>query len=199
MKVKLLFFFSFALASAALVQHEAKLLLSNNKCFLWRHFLLLKLYKFHHTILVLNAFPAISEGLNFKIFQMSMLPDPPSWLMLTPLKWAPNLEMPPPPTPYLKVWVSHRHLSHTWLILQNGQCKTQTADFCFHHANEYMATITIVHSQSAVCILRYPPFTILSNVVITNKLHCIWIFHDTINTVFDNKIEGLILVFKIQY
>ena len=32
-----------------------------------------------------------------------------------------------------------------------------------------------------------------------NYVHCIWIFHGTINTVFDNKIEGLILVFKIQY
>ena len=37
------------------------------KSFLWRHFLLLKVYKFHHTMLVLNAFLAISEGLNLKI------------------------------------------------------------------------------------------------------------------------------------
>ena len=23
----------------------------------------------------------------------------------------------------------------------NGQCKTQAADYCFHHANEYVTTI----------------------------------------------------------
>ena len=81
MKVKLLFFFSFVLASAALVQHGAKLHLSNKvegsenielllyhafcgeKFFLWRRFLLLIVFKFHHTMLVLNAFLAISEGL----------------------------------------------------------------------------------------------------------------------------------------
>ena len=69
MKVKLLFFFSFVLASAALVQHGAKLRLSNKverlwrKLFLGRRFLLLIEFKFHHTMLVLNAFVAISEGL----------------------------------------------------------------------------------------------------------------------------------------
>ena len=79
MKLKLLFFFSFVLASAALVQHGAKLPLSNKvegsenielyhafcgeKFFLWRRFLLLIVFKFHHTMLVLNAFLAISEGL----------------------------------------------------------------------------------------------------------------------------------------
>ena len=79
MKVKLLFFFSFVLASAALVQHGAKLPLSNKVedielllyhafCgekffFVWRRFLLLIVFKFHHTMLVLNAFLAISEGL----------------------------------------------------------------------------------------------------------------------------------------
>ena len=80
MKVKLLFFFSFVLASAALVQHGVKLTLSNKveglenielllyhafcgeKFFLWRRFLLLIVFKFHHTMLVLNAFLAISEG-----------------------------------------------------------------------------------------------------------------------------------------
>ena len=34
------------------------------KRFLWRRFLLLKVYNFHHTMLVLDAFPAISEGLD---------------------------------------------------------------------------------------------------------------------------------------
>ena len=82
MKVKLLFFFSFVLASAALVQHGAKLHLSNKVegsenielllyhafCgekffFIWRRFLLLIVFKFHHTKLVLNSFLAISEGL----------------------------------------------------------------------------------------------------------------------------------------
>ena len=81
MKVKLLFFFSFVLVSAALVQHGAKLPLSNKvkgsenielllyhafcgeKFFLWRRFLFLRVFKFHHTLLVLNAFLAISEGL----------------------------------------------------------------------------------------------------------------------------------------
>ena len=67
MKVKLLFSFSFVLASAALVRHGAKLPLSNG-CgekffFLGRRFLLLIEFKFHHTMLVLNAFLAISEGL----------------------------------------------------------------------------------------------------------------------------------------
>ena len=68
MKVNLLFFFSFVLASAALVQHGAKLPLPSKvmrfmeKIFFSRRFLLLKVYKFHHTILVLNALPAISEA-----------------------------------------------------------------------------------------------------------------------------------------
>ena len=79
--MKLLFFFSFVLASAALVQHGAKLPLSNKvegsenielvlyhafcgeKLFLWRRFLLLIVFKVNHTMLVLNAFLAISEGL----------------------------------------------------------------------------------------------------------------------------------------
>ena len=43
-------------------------------------FFLLKVYNFHHTMLVLNAFPAISEGL-----------DPPSWLTLMHSKWAPPI------------------------------------------------------------------------------------------------------------
>ena len=72
--MKLLFFFSFVLASAALVQHGNKVEGSENiellyhtfcgeKFFLWRRFLLLIVFKFHHTMLVLNAFLAISEGL----------------------------------------------------------------------------------------------------------------------------------------
>ena len=40
-------------------------------------------------MLVLNAFPAISEGLNLKPFRGSMPPDPPSPLTLTRSKWAP--------------------------------------------------------------------------------------------------------------
>ena len=78
--ILLLFFFSFVLASAALVQHGVKLPLSNKvngsenielllyhafcgeKFFLWRRFLLVIEFKFHHTMLVLNAFLAISEG-----------------------------------------------------------------------------------------------------------------------------------------
>ena len=70
MKVKVLFSFSFVLASAALVRHGAKLPLSNKVERLWRkvfflgrRFLLLIELKFHHTMLVLNAFLAISEGL----------------------------------------------------------------------------------------------------------------------------------------
>ena len=51
-------------------------------------FLLLKVYKFSQTMLVLNAFPAISEDFNLKIFQGRISPDPPSWLMLTYSKWA---------------------------------------------------------------------------------------------------------------
>ena len=46
----------------------------------------------------------------------------------------------------------------------SGQCKTQTADYGFHHANEYETTIvplfsnlkTIARSQSALCILHCP-------------------------------------------
>ena len=82
MKVKLLFFFSFVLASAALVQHGAKLPLSNKverfrrKVFLLgRRFLLLIEFKFHHTMLVLKAFLAISEGL-VSDNQSSPLPPP---------------------------------------------------------------------------------------------------------------------------
>ena len=50
--------------------------------FLWRLFLLLKVYKFHQTMLVLNAFAAISEGLKLKMFRGSMPPDSPRWLTL---------------------------------------------------------------------------------------------------------------------
>ena len=37
-------------------------------------FLLLKVYKFYHPMLVLNAFAAISEGLKLKLFRGSMPP-----------------------------------------------------------------------------------------------------------------------------
>ena len=73
MKVNQLFFFSFVLASATLFQHGAKLPLTSKvmpfmeKIFFSRRFLLLKVYKFHHPILVLNAFPAISEA--FKLLK----------------------------------------------------------------------------------------------------------------------------------
>ena len=68
MKVNQLFFFSFVVASATLVQHGAKLPLTSKvmpfmeKIFFSRRFLLLKVYKFHHPISVLNAFPTISEA-----------------------------------------------------------------------------------------------------------------------------------------
>ena len=83
MKVKKLFFFSFVLASAVLVQHEAKLPLSNKfnglensccciMCFAEKIFFmmtcfLLKVDMFHHTMLVLNAFPSNHfRGVKFK-------------------------------------------------------------------------------------------------------------------------------------
>ena len=47
--------------------------------FLWRLFLLLKVYKFYHPMLVLNAFAAISEGLELKMFRGGMPPDSPRW------------------------------------------------------------------------------------------------------------------------
>ena len=56
-------------------------------------FLLLKVYKFHHTMLVLNPFPAISEGLKLKRFRGSKPPYNPKWLTLTRSKSTP----PPPP------------------------------------------------------------------------------------------------------
>ena len=60
------------------------------KVFLWRRLLLLKVYMLHHTMLVLNAFQAISECLNLKVSRGSMLrTNPPSWLTLTRSKWAP--------------------------------------------------------------------------------------------------------------
>ena len=40
-------------------------------------FLLLKVNKFSQTMLVLNAFPAISEDFNLKIFRGRISPDPP--------------------------------------------------------------------------------------------------------------------------
>ena len=50
-------------------------------------------------------------------------------------------------------------LSTTCLV--TGQCTTQTADYCFHHANEFVTMIvplfltqTIFRGQSAVCILH---------------------------------------------
>ena len=89
MKVKLLFSFSFVLASAALVQHGAKLPLSNKVERLWRkvfflgrRFLLLIEFKFHHTMLVLNAFLAISEGL---VSDNQSYPLPPPLLRDLPL------------------------------------------------------------------------------------------------------------------
>ena len=44
---------------------------------------MLKVYKFHHTMLVINALAAISEGLKLKMFRGSMHPDSPRWLTLT--------------------------------------------------------------------------------------------------------------------
>ena len=51
--------------------------------FLWRRFLLLIVFKFHHTMLVLNAFLAISEGL-VSDNQSSPPPHPPRDLPLRP-------------------------------------------------------------------------------------------------------------------
>ena len=91
MKVKLLFFFSFVLASAVLVQHRAKLALSNkvegsenSYCcimrFLEKDFFMMTVFVAESILryikLVLNAFPAISEGLNFELFRRSTPPDP---------------------------------------------------------------------------------------------------------------------------
>ena len=42
------------------------------KAFMATFFVVESVYNFHHTILVLTAFPAISEGLNLKIFLGSM-------------------------------------------------------------------------------------------------------------------------------
>ena len=107
MKVKLLFFFSFVLASAALVQHRVKLPLSNKvegseniellldhafcgeKFFLWRRFLLLIVFKFHRTMLVLNAFLAISEG----FVSDNQRPHPPAETYCLGLIWSvPSLD-----------------------------------------------------------------------------------------------------------
>ena len=103
MKVRLLFFFSFVLASAALVQHGDKRPLSNNVegsenscCCIMRFveksfsvfvifiiiifmatFLLLKVYKFNHTMLVLNAcISSHFRGLKFKTFPGDHAPGP---------------------------------------------------------------------------------------------------------------------------
>ena len=119
MKVRLLFFFSFVLASAALVQHGDKLPLSNNVegsenscCCIMRFveksfsffvifiiiifmatFLLLKVYKFNHTMLVLNAcISSHFRGLKFKTFRGTMPRTPPNWLTLTCSKRAPQLQ-----------------------------------------------------------------------------------------------------------
>ena len=49
------------------------------KSFLWRRtfFVVESVYQFHRTILVLNALPAISEGLNLKIFRGKHAPGRP--------------------------------------------------------------------------------------------------------------------------
>ena len=94
MKVKILFFFSFVLAPATLVQHGAKLPLSNNfdglensccciMCFAEKIFFYDNVYMFHHTMLVLNAFPfSHFRGVKFKNFLREHAPG----LMLAHLK-----------------------------------------------------------------------------------------------------------------
>ena len=70
MKVNQLFFFSFVLVSAALVQHGAKLPLSSKamrfmeKIFFSRRFLLLKVYKFHHLFFSFKCISSHFRGLN---------------------------------------------------------------------------------------------------------------------------------------
>ena len=58
--------------------------------FLWRLFLLLKVYKFYHPMLVLNAFAAISEGLKLKMFRGSMPTDNLRWHTSTHSKSNPR-------------------------------------------------------------------------------------------------------------
>ena len=102
MKVKLLFFFSFVLVSAALVQHGAKLSLSNkvegseNTCccimrfveksfFMATSFVAESIYASSHHV----SFKCISSHF-IKVSRGSMLrTNPPSWLTLTRSKWAP--------------------------------------------------------------------------------------------------------------
>ena len=73
--------------------------------FLWRLFLWLKVYKFYHPMLVLNAFAAISEGLKLKMFRGSMPPDSPRWHTSTHSKSNPA---PPPPNCKLALHFSLR-------------------------------------------------------------------------------------------
>ena len=61
------------------------------KCFFYGDiFLLLKVYKFYQTMIVLNAFAAISEGLKLKMFRGSMPPDSPRWPTSTHSKLSPS-------------------------------------------------------------------------------------------------------------
>ena len=58
--------------------------------FLWRLFLLLKVYTFYHPMLVLNAFAAISEGSKLKMFRGSMPTDNLRWHTSTHSKSNPR-------------------------------------------------------------------------------------------------------------
>ena len=92
------------------------------KVFLWRRFLLLIVFKFHHTMLVLNAFLAISEGL---VSGNQSSPPPPS-----PLERQTSLS---------KGFFYYFHDSTTELYFRSAtrQCrcysKTKTTKYCLKH------------------------------------------------------------------
>ena len=94
MKVKLLFFFSFVLASAALVRHGAKLPLSNKVERLWR-----KVVFFRATFFVANrievspyhvSFKSISSHFRGLSLRQPKLPPPSPQRLAPPTSFGPS-------------------------------------------------------------------------------------------------------------
>ena len=51
-------------------------------------------------------------------------------------------------------WIPESVLGFLEVFLDSGQCKTQTADYCFHHANENVTTIDLVTVFDAILTSR---------------------------------------------
>ena len=91
----------------------------------------------------LTALPSCLQNCRIKIMQWRV------WLISQGIRISENHWL----EEYMVWWSSFRY----------GQCKTQTADYCFHHANDYMTTIVpfVFNPQNNIpqSVYRYAFYT----------------------------------------